>query len=471
MKTTDFSRPRRMSKSAYVVFFVKDLCSYAGFIFLAVIFNLNAGDRSPLLTIFERTLLVAAGGIIVAAATSFVRYYFRQYYVENGSLIFIHGLFHKETTSIPLEKIHTLRTRRDFIYRLMDMRSVSFDTLAMKSAEIELILDDTDWNALLSLVEAQEQKPEDKERETGKADADKLVFSNMNLIKGAFCQNHLYADACTRGLSVPAIMYIAALIALYMVIMLLWIGKVFLRYANMEVKLDREQLAFESGLITRKSSRFPYGKICTVYVKRNFLEKLTGCSTIRMIQAENATDEQKGTDVRIYGTDRSGTFLDWWLGKDYASSGTVLSAQSGYGMTVHVMRFDIPVILAAAAVLAYFGLYVWLAAPAAYLAFSLAKGLMAVRRSRITLKDDYLEINTGRFADTVNYIKYSNIEVVRLVSTPFSASSGRVRLSISTNGTFFTVRSLKTEDAGEIYEYLLYRCEQNMPADKGQNSF
>ena len=169
MKTTDFSRPRRMSKSAYVVFFVKDLCSYAGFIFLAVIFNLNAGDRSPLLTIFERTLLVAAGGIIVAAATSFVRYYFRQYYVENGSLIFIHGLFHKETTSIPLEKIHTLRTRRDFIYRLMDMRSVSFDTLAMKSAEIELILDDTDWNALLSLVEAQEQKPEDKERETGKA--------------------------------------------------------------------------------------------------------------------------------------------------------------------------------------------------------------------------------------------------------------------------------------------------------------
>ena len=501
MKTTDFSRPRRMSKSAYVVFFVKDLCSYAGFIFLAVIFNLNAVERSPLLTIFERILIAAAGCIVLAAATSFVRYYFRKYYVENGSLIFIHGLFHKETTSIPLEKIHTLRTRRDFIYRLMDMRSVSFDTLAMKSAEIEMILDDTDWNALLSLVETQEQKPEDKERETGKADADKLVFSNMNLIKGAFCQNHLqgmvvlfgilaaildritavndnaldfligYADACTRGLSVPAIMYIAVLIALYMVIMLLWIGKAFLRYANMEVKLDREQLAFESGLITRKSSRFPYGKICTVYVKRNFLEKLTGCSTIRMIQAENATDEQKGTDVRIYGTDRSGTFLDWWLGKDYASSGTVLSAQSGYGMTVHVMRFDIPVILAAAAVLAYFGLYVWLAAPAAYLAFSLAKGLMAVRRSHITLKDDYLEINTGRFADTVNYIKYSNIEVVRLVSTPFSASSGRVRLSISTNGTFFTARSLKTEDAGEIYEYLLYRCEQNMHADKDQNRF
>ena len=513
MRTGDFSEPRRMSGSAYWVLFAKGLKEYAGFVvFWVVMIAIGSEVERTFKDKVEIVLLLLAGYLALAAVIAFVSWYFKKYYIEGGKLIFIHGLLSKETTSIPLSKVQSMRTKQGFIYRVLEMRGVLFDTLASKSAEIELILDDRDWKALMERVEMEEEAVPSaavsasselpvsselsvasgtsrfseaaEERTSGSS----LSFSNSNLIKGAFCQNHLqgmavlfaalaavyntvstvddhavdhiidYVDTHAGTLSLQPSGYVVVAVALYFFVMLLWIGKVFLRYANMEVRIARGQLTFESGLIARNSSRFSYDKVCTVYVKRNFLEQWLHGSTVMLRQALNATDEKKGADVRVYGSDSAADFLNWWLGSGYGSSPEVVSARSGYGLMWHVMRLDILISLAAAVTLACFGLYVWLAVPAAWLLISLAKGLMAVRRGRITLKEDYIEIHNGRFADIRNYVKYSNVEVVRLRSTPFTPYSSRVSLTLSTNGTSFTLRSLRVEEAREIYELLLCNC-------------
>ena len=547
MKAGDFSEPRRMSGSAYVVLLAKVLRQYASLFFILVFLKIFDSD-SPF-SFVERVMrvsVIAAGYLVVAAVSAFVSYYFRKYYIKDGKLVFMHGLLNKETTSIPLDRVQSLRTKRGFVYRLLELRGVLFDTLASRTAEIELILEEDDWKALLSRVEMQERVAKEgmsgvDADETGDAGAAgaagtaeaaeaaeaagaagvagtaevagvagtagtaarimkrdgedvvagqavRMSFSNLNLIKGAFCQNHLqgmavlfaalaavfntltsvddravdhvidYVGTYAGSLSFPPSAYLAVAVVLYLVIMLMWIGKVFLRYSNMEVRMARGQLTFESGLIARNSSRFQHDKVCTVYVKRNFLEKRLRGSTIMLRQALNATDEKRGADVRIYGSDSAAVFLEWWLGKDYPASSEVVSARSGYGLMSHVMRLDLLLSIAAATVLICFGLYAWLAVPAVWLLISLVKGLCAVRRSSIVLKEGYVVINNGKFADIRNYIKYSNIEVVRLVSTPFTRYSRRVRLSVSTNGTSFSVRSLKEQDAREIYEMLLGRC-------------
>ena len=536
MKAGDFSEPRRMSGSAYVVLLAKVLRQYASLFFILVFLKIFDSD-SPF-SFVERVMrvsVIAAGYLVVAAVSAFVSYYFRKYYIKDGKLVFMHGLLNKETTSIPLDRVQSLRTKRGFVYRLLELRGVLFDTLASRTAEIELILEEDDWKALLSRVEMQERVAKEVAKdgmsgvdadETGAAgtagaaeaagtaevagvagtagtaarimkrdgedvvagQAVRMSFSNLNLIKGAFCQNHLqgmavlfaalaavfntltsvddravdhvidYVGTYAGSLSFPPSAYLAVAVVLYLVIMLMWIGKVFLRYSNMEVRMARGQLTFESGLIARNSSRFQHDKVCTVYVKRNFLEKRLRGSTIMLRQALNATDEKRGADVRIYGSNSEAAFLKWWLGKDYADSPEVVSASSGYGLMSHVVWLDLLLSLVAAVVLICFGLYAWLAVPAAWLLISLVKGLCAVRRSSIVLKEGYVVINNGKFADIRNYIKYSNIEVVRLVSTPFTRYSRRVRLSVSTNGTSFSVRSLKEQDAREIYEMLLGRC-------------
>lgn len=499
MKINDFSIPRRMSKSAFVIFFVKALRSYASLIL--ILFTVRIFDSSDETSVMEYIIMLLsylAGFIAISLITAFLGFYFKKYYVEDGNLIFIHGVIQHERTSIPLNKIQSLRTKSGLIYRMLDMKGISFDTLASRTEEIELILDDDDWDALLSRVETQENMQEEvQEAEATEQDATvnskivKLEVSNLNLIKGALCQNHLKGMAVLFGVlatlynqitsvndkaanyfidyvethadssafSVTAVLTV--IVILYLVILILWMGKVFLQYFNMDIRMGEKQLFFESGLITRNSSRFSFDKVCTLYVKRNIIEDWLGCCTIMVRQALNATDEKKGADVKIYGSSHDGNFLSWWLGKDYTSSLTVISARSGYGLLGYTIRFDILISLAVAIVLCHYGQYIWLFAPIAYMLVSLAKGLLAVRRSHITLKEDYMEISNGKFAEIYNYVKYDNIEVVRMVSTPFTPYYHRVKLVISTNGTSFAIRSLKEQEAKEIYELLLLNCHNN----------
>lgn len=499
MKINDFSIPRRMSKSAFVIFFVKALRSYASLIL--ILFTVRIFDSSNETSIMEYIIMLLsylAGFLVISLITAFLSFYFKKYYVEDSNLIFIHGVIQHERTSIPLNKIQSLRTKSGLIYRMLDMKGVSFDTLASRTEEIELILDDDDWDALLSRVENKENTQEEvKETEATEQETTennktiKLEVSNLNLIKGALCQNHLKGMAVLFGVlatlynqitsvndkaakyfidyvethadssafSVTAVLTV--IVILYIVILILWMGKVFLQYFNMDIRMGEKQLFFESGLITRNSSRFSFNKVCTLYVKRNIIENWLGCCTIMVRQALNATDEKKGADVKIYGSSHDGNFLNWWLGKDYTSSPTVISARSGYGLFGYTIRFDILISLAVAIVLCYYGQYIWLIAPISYMLVSLAKGFLAVRRSHITLKEDYMEISNGKFAEIYNYVKYDNIEVVRMVSTPFTPYYHRVKLVISTNGTSFAIRSLKEQEAKEIYELLLLNCHNN----------
>lgn len=491
----DFSRPRRMSKSALVVFFVKNLRSYAGIFLLGLAVNPFFRDgETPFWKASLMVLAMLAALLVLAAAVAFARYYYRKYYVEDGNLVFIHGVLRKEKTSVPLGKVQSLRTKRGPVYRLLDMRGVSFDTLASASAEIELILDNDDWDALLSRVEAGEESCEAgdgadapvREKAMGRKTW-KLGVGNTNLLKGALCQNHLkglvvllgalsalwsqlqslgdgavdyvvdYVDAHSTHLSLSWLAIVALAAILYVVVLLLWTGKVFLRYANMDIRMGERQLFFESGLFSRASSRFSRDKICTLRVKRNFLERWLHCGTISLKQALNATDEQNGRDVKIYGSDHAGKFLDWWLGTDDSSRQPIISARPGYGLLAYVIRFDLLVSLAASVVLWACGLYTWLLAPALYMLVSLAKGFLAVRHGGVTLRNGYLEVCDGKFAEARNYLRYDNIEVVRMTATPLTPRFHRVSLTISTNGTSFTLRSLRASEARDIYELLLCR--------------
>ena len=75
--------------------------------------------------------------------------------------------------------------------------------------------------------------------------------------------------------------------------------------------------------------------------------------TIMLKQAFNATQKDNESDVKIYGSNTSEHFLNWWLGKDYVSSQSIISAKSGKGVIGYTVRFDIPVSLIVCIVLCY----------------------------------------------------------------------------------------------------------------------
>ena len=482
---TDFSVPQRMGSGAFFINFLKffrTILSAVIFVLILEIFNSGDGLVRNLLKIAVMTGITAVLALIFAS----VAYFQIKFHVEGGNLIYRHRVISRATTTIPLNRIHTLRTRQGLLYRFLGLRGILFDTLEAKSEEIELILSESDWQSLLTRIEQQEQPhlAECDMSPAGSLSSTKR-FSNETLVLDALCQNHLKGMLVLGGLLAVIFDYLTDLsegtvrmfvgyieshpdhfllsvagiaviiISIYLVSVLLWLGKVLLRYYNLSLTYDSKMLTFSHGLFSRLSSRFTRDKICTVWIKRNYLEKHFGLCTLALKQALNTSAQNEEDNLKIYGKDTSDFFLGWWLGHDYGLEADISSAKSGKGVVTYSLFPDLLISSVATALLLYFELYGWIIVPAIYLLAGIPKGIMMMHHSYITLLDSYLVIGAGRFAEIRNYLKYDNVEVVRITRTPLTPFTGRVSLSLSTTGSTFTIRSLKQDIAQHIYELLL----------------
>lgn len=114
---TDFSVPQRMSLGAFFIYFLK----YFKFVFNAAIifgiykiFNSDGDFVGNLLKIAA----MLGGTIALALVVALMAYYKIKFHVEGGNLIYRHNLLSSVTTTIPLNSIHTLRTRQGLLYRI-----------------------------------------------------------------------------------------------------------------------------------------------------------------------------------------------------------------------------------------------------------------------------------------------------------------------------------------------------------------
>lgn len=431
--------------------------------------------------------------VILTLILTSISFFPKRFYIKDGNLIFIHGLISRENTVVPLDRVHSLRTEKGIWFRLLNMRGIIFDTLATRQEEIELILSESDWQALLSLIEKEEKvNPVSPHEPPEYNPSFTITYPVSGLLKAALCQNHLkgmavfgsilavifsnlddiseddtiravgYLKTLFESLIASPLKIITLLVCLYIVILLLWLGRVLLRYYDMTMKYDRKLLTFTYGLLTRASCRFFYDKICTIRIKRNFLEKRFGFCTLMLRQALNASAQKEDDNMKLYGTDSTSFFLNWWLGEDCNATPVVIAAKSGKGVLIHSMMLSLLIIILLAIVFCCNQMYLCLIITLFGLPIAVWRGICTMRHSRITLKSSYLIIHNGGFAEIANYIKYSNLEVVRIRSTPLTRFFHRVSLELSTSGTSFYVRSINEDTAKLIYEFLFYKRKNYM---------
>lgn len=478
-----------MSGGAFLIILVKSFFDII--IPFVTVLLIKLYDRSSGGPDASEAIMIVLGyslGISLILAT--VSYFTKKFYISDGNLIFIHGLLNRENTCVPLDRVHSLRTKKALFYRLLDMRGIVFDTLASRKAEIELILDESEWRRLISVIDnAEETETAAEGEKPEKSPLHTVNFPTRDLILAALCQNHLkgmaalgsfiamisgalddlperatdsivgYLESHVGEISPTSIQILLMLAVVYIFVLLLWLGRVLLRYSEMSMKYDANVLTFSYGLLSRSSCRFLYNKICTVWIKRNFLEKRFGFCTLMLKQALNASAEKLDDNLKLYGTDHSKFFLDWWLGQDCLNARKLVEAKSGRG--VFFINF-IPGLLiscVAFAILYFYDLNAWLILPVLYLLFVILKGVCAMRHSRIELTESYFIIHNGGLAEISNYVKYEDLEVVRLRKSPFTPFFHRVSIQLATPGSNFNVRSLHEDEAIRIYSLLLSKTE------------
>ncbi len=477
------SHPQRMSPAALVIIYAKLFKRSLGPLSFPAFYSLFTSTSEDRVFII---LMIIGLCLFVPFILALLSYFTKKFYIKDGNLIFIYGLINRENTIVPLDHVHSLRTEKGIWFRLLDMRGIIFDTLATRQEEIELILDEYDWKRLIQVIEKEEKPLPQSESEPLENNPTATIhFPNKNLLLAALCQNHLKGMAVL--LSLLAVIFgsfenlskdqyesilewldsfldmliaspsriVSTLIIVYVVILVMWLGKIILRYYDTTMSHDKQLLTFTYGLLTRSSCRFFHDKICTIWIKRNFLEKKFGFSTLMLRQALNVTALKEEENMKLYGTDSSSFFLRWWLGEDYSSAEDIISAKSGKG--VFFRHIAIPTIIALAVCILLYNLqlYIWILFPLLYMLILIPRGICTMRHSRIILKHNYFIVHNGAFAEIDNYIKYTDIEVVQIRRTPFTRRFHRVSLAISTSGTTFIIGSLKEEEATLIRELLI----------------
>ncbi|MDE6696384.1 MAG: PH domain-containing protein, partial [Muribaculaceae bacterium] len=198
---TDFSKPQRMGLNAFLIIFIKAFKGIFGAVIVYTIIVIINSDFKWSESSAWLEILCYLGIIIgLTFISAIAAYYPIKFYIKDGSLIFTHGIIQRVNTTIPLEKIHSLRTNQGLWYRLLDMRGIVFDTLASKGAEVEIILDESDWKNLKNLIDNEERPKVISEKEPPPFNPTfQKRNENYDLFLDALCQNHLKALAIIAG--------------------------------------------------------------------------------------------------------------------------------------------------------------------------------------------------------------------------------------------------------------------------------
>ncbi|KGO00896.1 PH domain-containing protein [Porphyromonas sp. COT-290 OH3588] len=150
----DFSQRSRLGRTAMLAMFL-EFCY--GYIWLIALFLLGlvsgvfdvdmAGWSYWLLVLFLPLDLVRA--IWLACST--------QFWVEGGMLhVERNFFFRREACTIPIDRIHSLRSRVNLLYRALDLEGLVLDSVASMKEEVTLILPNKQAEALRQWVNQQE---------------------------------------------------------------------------------------------------------------------------------------------------------------------------------------------------------------------------------------------------------------------------------------------------------------------------
>lgn len=494
----DFSSPRRMSAGAFVIIAMKTFKELAGaffFIFVSLLFA--PSDEQSFSETMMRTAILT--GIIVALSllVAFLKYYYRKFHINDDKLIFTHGIVFRQTTSIPLDKIHNLRTKKGLLYQVLDLRGVTFDTIANDQGDVELILSESDWFMLLSHVREGEKATYTKDATVPPPIATKdeiRKVSNSSILKGALCQNHLkgfsvlaaclapvfnnlnelgsdttdrifdYIDTGASEYLSSAGQWLCFFAVVYLIVVVLLTARIMLRYGNMTITITGEKLTMSSGILSRYTCRLSRDKATVITIKQNPLEKIAGCKTITIGQASNASETKQWNEIRIYGSKLDEKVLDWWLNdSNHATEHPLMSAKSGKGVAV---RKFIPHLLAAVVVTYVLVHFVGIMSlgvliGSIYACLAGTRAIMAWKHSRITLNKSYIKLNLGNIARISNYMRYCDIESVEIKCSPFTRFTYRVSLRLYTNAETLSVYSLKIDSAVRLRNLILSQPERD----------
>ena len=323
MNKGDFSQPQRQNRFAILVYWFEFMRRF----FYHGIYGLIPLIIEPgiwwILFILLFLALIATGFLALLA------YYHFEFYLTDSELVILQGLFVKQRSNIPFERIQTVHLHQNVIQRITGVKGLKVDTAGsqMQETEIKGLKDDLARELKNALkASAKGITPEEEaEQATSETSAEQqLVSLNLrDLSLVALTDNHFKNGGIILGFLVavvsqlfpnqslvgmltdlqwyPFAMKSVVLKTLYagvifagVVLLVAFIKHLHFYYA-FESSLTSEGFQAKGGLLRRNEYTVPFSKIQFLEWKTNFIRQRMGMHAISIYPAQSAAGNNLST--------------------------------------------------------------------------------------------------------------------------------------------------------------------------------
>ncbi len=504
----DLTQPNRQSLIGVVIYLARNFRALA-----TILISLVAIAASqPKIWIYIGIGIIPL--MFVFSLLAYLQYRNFTFHVSDEELIIHRGVFVKDRTVIPAERIQTIQITQNLLQRIVGLVSLKVDTAGSKGSELEIpalervrarhmqellyhkkkqilaerkpvgtFQDDISIppdEALAPTSRAYSQEPERVLVRLGIGDLLLVGITENHLKTGfialAFVFGYLsqyreiieqylagYFDSYASQVANAGIaMLLAGLVLFAILSVILSLGRTILRFFNLKAVLRTDAVEVSTGLLRRDENRVPIKKIQYIEWHTNPLRRLVGFESAKIKPSGAVAQNSKSQNIEIPALRRrQSTALAEGAFPGYRLPKTRVDADAwGYTRLYTILSgaFSLPVIL----VLYFaFGFGSYSLYPLLAVALVGALGYRYGRSVHMRINGHFISVARGWIFPVRTIVPTYKIQAVSIEQSIFLDRRGLCHLRLHTAAGDKFIRYLDRRDALEINDFILYTTESH----------
>lgn len=426
-----------------------------------------------------------------------------RYALDEKTVYVIDGNWIKKEKSLPLYKIQSVHSNSPFLYRLLGVVELTFDTNANSDdASFKLAgVFPTEAKRLEDILDQIRHRKSETdvhvERETDTAATPVTVEKPASRLLYALSTREIIIASLT-SLSVFAIFPVAStiissiddfinldgtfdtigdwvvhasiiaigLLVLTVLILSVVIGMVinFLKYGNFQLERRGDRIRVEKGLLNRSAKEIPYEKIQAVRVKETFIRRWFNIVGVELVAAGTMDElkDESSTILPFVKRERAMTVLNEHFDQFVWSD--TLHRLPKRSLWVKLLRISWVGLIVSGVVLYFFRDYAWWLV----LLWTIIIGgrLLSYMTTRYAQTDRFIELRTGAFNVSSFLTDKPRIEQIQVMQTPLQRRFDVCNVLFSTRGGLLSneiIEDVPRQDADAMLNWFSrYTIEEDM---------
>ena len=477
---SNFETPQRQSTLGIIILYLQNIKRFGNFLLVLAIPSITGKD------IKVSIWWLILGFVVLILVWTYFQWRYFYFHIANGYLIINEGVFRKEETLIPVERIQSVQINQTFVSQLLELAALEIDTAGSGKKEVKItalnypLAEDIKKHLIylkmgslphVSESQANNEKP-------------LIQFSLMDMVKVGLTENHLKMALAIIGIFMylnqyssifgldedevmdSSIDYIAMILPVFLVVYLfvsvgLSLFWVVIRFFNLTAFVSNKGLSVKSGLFKVEDSFVPLKKIQFIKWQSNPLQRLIGYKSLAIYQASSEAIKRKKALI-VPGCQKQHRQIinhQFYPEQNHDTEKFLLTPEPFWKLRLYVFFSIIPLLALVPAF--YFDQLEIAGMIGIYTIVSALIVFKYTANYKVTISTNLLELNKGYIFTEQIFLKVFKVQNVAVKQNIFQKSRDLVSLKVYTASGSLTIPYIKQDSGFDLANKLLFDVESS----------